>query len=255
MLRKAKVLRGYKLGAMEGEIGKVEGFYFDDRHWTVRYVVIETGDWLTDRQVLISPYAMVSVEEEKEIISTNLTKKQIEASPPLDAHKPISRQFEKAYYQYYGWPMYWYGPYMWGPHQYPSRDGEKQKEETQAEMGWDAHLRSTQAVTGYHIQAKDGEIGHVEDFVIDDKTWAIRYMIVDTRNWWPGKQILVSPQWIEEIAWGEAKVFVNLSRETIQQGPEYTEESRITRNYETGLYQHYNRAGYWADERPAEKVV
>jgi uncharacterized protein YrrD len=240
---------------MEGEIGQVEGLYFDDRHWTVRYVVIETGDWLTDRQVLISPHAMVSVEEEKEIISTGLTKKQIEASPALDTHKPISRQFETDYYAYYGWPMYWYGPYMWGPYHNPLRDRERQNEEIQDEKGWDAHLRSTQAVTGYHIEAKDGEIGHVEDFIIDDKTWAIRYMIVDTRNWWPGKQILVSPQWIEEIAWGEAKVFVNLSRETIRRGPEYTEKSLITRNYEAGLYRHYNREGYWADERLNEKVM
>jgi hypothetical protein len=240
---------------MEGDIGKVEGFYFDDRHWTVRYMVIETGDWLTDRQVLISPHAMVSVEEGKGIISTSLTKKQIEGSPSLDTHKPISRQFERDYYAYYGWPMYWYGPYMWGPYHNPLRDRERESEEIQDEKGWDAHLRSTQAVTGYHIEAKDGEIGHVEDFIIDDKTWAIRYMIVDTRNWWPGKQILVSPQWIEEITWGEAKVFVNLSRETIKRGPEYTEKSLVTRNYEAGLHRHYNREGYWADERLNEKVV
>lgn len=252
MLYKAKVLQGYKLGTMEGDVGTVKEFYFDDRHWTVRYLVVDTGDWLTDRQVLISPYAMVAVDEEEKNIATVLTKKQIEASPSLDTHKPISRQFEESYYGYYGWPMYWYGPYMWGPYHDPLRYREGQ-EAIQNENGWDAHLRSMQDVSGYHIQAKDGEIGHVEDFVIDDKTWAIRYLIVDTRNWWPGKQVLVSPKWIEEISWSESKVFVNLTRETIKQSPEYTETSLLTRDYEVGLYRHYNREGYWAHEPSADQ--
>ena len=122
------------------------------------------------------------------------------------------------------------------------------KKSTQGEKAWDPHLRSTHDVSGYHIQAADGEIGHVEDFIIDDETWAIRYLIVDTRNWWPGKKVLVSPQWIERVSWSESKVFVNLSRETIKQSPEYTEESLLTRDYETGLHRHYNRQGYWVDE-------
>ena len=132
------------------------------------------------------------------------------------------------------------------------RDREKWKKSTQVEKAWDPHLRSTDAVSGYNIQAADGEIGHVEDFIIDDETWAIRYLIVDTRNWWPGKKVLVSPHWIERVSWSESKVFVNVSRETIKQSPEYTEESLLTRDYETGLHRHYNRKGYWIDE-PAAK--
>ena len=104
-----------------------------------------------------------------------------------------------------------------------------------------AHLRSTHDVSGHHIQAVDGEIGHVEDFIIDDETWAIRYLIINTRNWWPGKKVLVSPQWIERVSWIQSKVFVNLSRETIKHSPEYMEESLLTRDYETGLHLHYNR--------------
>jgi hypothetical protein len=107
-------------------------------------------------------------------------------------------------------------------------------------------------MSGNHIQAVDGEIGHVEDFIIDDETWTIRYLIIDTRNWWPGKKVLVSPQWIERVSWIESQVFVNLSRETIKQSPEYREESQLTRDYETGLHLHYNRLGYWIDE-PAAK--
>ena len=249
MLSKAKTLKGYKLESLDGEIGKVKEFYFDDQHWAIRYLVADTGDWLTDRQVLISPYALRAVIKEEQRLVVDLTKKQIENSPSLDSDKPVSRQFEDAYYGYYEWPGYWNGPYMWGTYPYIVRDPEKWKESAQVEKkAWDPHLRSTQDVSGRHIQATDGEIGHVDDFVIDDETWAIRYLIIDTQNWWPGKQVLISPQWIERISWDESKVFVNLSRETIKKSPEYTDDSLLTRDYETGLHRHYGRPGYWVAE-------
>jgi hypothetical protein len=118
-------------------------------------------------------------------------------------------------------------------------------------MGWDRHLRSTHEVTGYHLVALDGEIGHVDDFIIDDETWAIRYLVVATKNWWPGKKVLISPKWIENVSWEEREVAIGLSRETIKAAPEYTDESLLTRDYETGLYGHYNREGYWVDELAA----
>ena len=254
MLNKARTLNGYKLESLDGEIGKVKEFYFDDQHWAIRYLVADTGNWLTGRQVLISPYAPVAVIEGEQKIAVDLTKKQIEDSPSLNSDKPVSRQFEEAYYGYYGWPAYWDGSYMWGSYSYPSivREREKWRQSTQNEKAWDPHLRSTHDVSGHHIQAADGEIGHVDDFIIDDETWAIRYLIIDTRNWWPGKKVLVSPQWIERISWSESKVFVNLPLETIKQSPEYTEESLLTRDYESRLHGHYNRKGYWVDE-PAAK--
>jgi hypothetical protein len=107
---------------------------------------------------------------------------------------------------------------------------------------------TTPTTAGHRIQARDGEIGDVEDFVIDDDTWAIRYLIVDTGNWWPGKKVLISTPWIERISWELSTVFINLTREAIKQGPEYTEEALITRDYKTRLHRHYNRQGYWADE-------
>ncbi|MGB9470216.1 MAG: hypothetical protein WBQ59_12785, partial [Candidatus Acidiferrum sp.] len=137
------------------------------------------------RQVLISPYALMAVRKEEQDIAIDLTKKQIEGSPSLESDKPVSRQFEEEYYGYYDWPGYWNGPYMWGTFPYIVRDPEKWKEPTEVEKAGDPHLRSTRAVTGYHIQAKDGEVGHVGDFIVDDETWAIRYLIVDTKNWWP----------------------------------------------------------------------
>jgi hypothetical protein len=248
MLCKAKTLTDYKLESLDGEIGKVKEFYFDDRHWTIRYLVADTGNWLAGRQVLISPYALNSVIKSEKHLSVDLTKKQIKDSPSLNNDKPVSSQFEESYYEYYGWPMYWSGPNMWGTYHYIERNREKWGKFNRGEKAWDRHLRSTHAVSGYHIQALDGEIGHVEDFIIDDETWAIRYLVVGTRNWWPGKRVLVSPQWIERVSWNESKVFVNLDRETIKQSPEYTEESLLNRDYEIGLHRHYNRKGYWVDE-------
>ena len=248
MLSKAGTLTGYKLDSLDGEIGKVKEFYFDDRHWTIRYLVADTGNWLRGRQVLISPYALVAVNSEEQNFAINLTKKQIEDSPSLNSDKPVSHQFEQAYYGHYGWPPYWGGPHKWGSYPYIVRDREKWGGFSQSANAWDRHLRSTYGVSGHHLQALDGEIGHVADFIIDDETWAIRYLVVDTRNWWPGKKVLVSTQWIENVSWEERKVFVNLSRATIKESPPYTEESLLTRGYETALHRHYNRKGYWIDE-------
>ena len=247
MLSKAKTLEGYKLHGIDGEIGKVKEFYFDDRFWTIRYLVVDTGNWLTDRRVLISPYALGEVNKEEKCIAVDLTKKQIEDSPSLDTDKPVSRQFEESYYGYYGWPMYWNGSSAWGDYPYIERSCEKSKEINLGGKPWDYRLRSTDAVNGYHIEASDGEIGHVKDFVVDDKTWTIRYLVIDTVNWWLGKKVLISVKWVESVSWDLMKVFVGLSRSSIKQSPEYTEESLLTREYEIGLHGHYGRQGYWVD--------
>lgn len=188
MRRRAKELNNYKLGARDGEIGEVKEFYFDDQSWTIRYLVADTGGWLSGRQVLISPYALDRANEEEKVIPVDLTRTQIEKSPSLATDRPVSRQYEWDYYSYYGWPAYWGGPYVWGMGAYPIRGRSEWSEVSRRAEGEDPHLRSTKDVTGRDIQARDGEIGHVEDFVIDDETWAIRYLIVDTRNWWPGRR-------------------------------------------------------------------
>lgn len=276
MLNKATTLKGYALHSRDGDIGSVKEFYFDDRHWTIRYLVADTGNWLTGRQVLISPQALISVNCEEQHIGIGLTKKQIEDSPSLDSDKPVSRQFETTYYGYYGWPMYWGGPYMWGTSSFPgimpdtgemrqsargvSQHGmgesppalpnsEALPSRDRDEKTGDAHLRSSHDVIGYHIEADDGEIGHVEDFIIDDETWAIRYFVVDTVNWWPGKKVLIAARWIDRVSWEESKVFVNLTRAAIKQAPEFTDESLLTREFESKLHGCYNRQGYWVDEQ------
>jgi hypothetical protein len=119
----------------------------------------------------------------------------------------------------------------------------------------DSHLRSTDEVTGYHIEASDGEIGHVADFLVDDETWAIRYLEVDTRNWWPGKKVLVSPHWLDNVSWPDSKVYVDLTRETIRNGPEWSDSMTVTREYENRLYDYYDRSPYWvpASEQPPRR--
>jgi sporulation protein YlmC with PRC-barrel domain len=248
MLIKTKTLKDYKLDSLDGEIGKVNEFYYDDHYWTIRYLVADTGNYLLGRQVLISPYALVAVDQENEYIKINLTKKEIEDSPSLNTDQPVSRQFEEDYFQYYRWPQYWVGPNNWGEYAAIERDPAKRVACNQGGKGWDSHLRSMHDVSGYHIQATDGHIGHVEDFIIDDETWTIRYLVIDTQNWWPGKKVLISPQWIERISLSESTVFIKLNREAIMQSPEYTEESLLDREYEISLHLHYDRQGYWDDD-------
>lgn len=248
MLVKVKIIKGYKLDAKDGEIGKVKEFYFDDKYWAVRYLVADTGNWLTGRKVLISPYALGTINNKAENISVALDKKQIEESPSLESDKPVSRQFEEAYYGNFGWPTYWTGSLMWGSYPYLLRNSKEWAAASQQDRSWDPHLRSSKDVTGYNIQANDGEIGHVDDFIIDDETWAIRYLIIDTKNWWPGKKVIISPLWIERVSWDEKKVFVDLPRDTIKRSPEYSEELLLTRDYEIDLHRHYKRNVYWPDD-------
>ena len=250
MFLQAGNLNGYKLGARDGEIGSVKEFYFDDQNWAVRYLVADTGDWLSGRQVLISPYALNPVDTAGKVIPVDLTKKQIEDSPSLDTDKPVSRQFEIEYYPYYGYSAYWGGPFLWGASAYPDRaQGGWAEAAASGEKAGDAHLRSTHDVSGQTIEASDGEIGHVEDFVIDDQSWSIRYLIVATRNWLPGTKVIISSEWVERIDWEGGKVQINLTRDAVQHAPGFSADALITRAYESSLHSHYNRRGYWPDER------
>ncbi|HSW60902.1 MAG TPA: PRC-barrel domain-containing protein, partial [bacterium] len=195
MLINAKTLITYKLKGNDGEVGDVKEFYFDDSHWAVRYIVADTGNWLADRKVLISPYAMASVDKNRQYINLNLSKNQIENSPSLNTDKPVSKQFEENYYKYYGWPLYWGGPNMWGDFKNIPSDSKEYPKSNTGGKPWDPNLRSTHDVTGHTIQASDGTIGHVDDFIIDDETWALRYIVVDTKEWMAGKKVLISPDW------------------------------------------------------------
>jgi hypothetical protein len=258
MLRNGKQLKGFAIRAKDGELGKVEEFYFDDVTWAIRYLVVDTGGWLDGRKVLISPMSVISTDWPGERINVALTQKQVESAPDVDTHRPISRQHEAAYLGYYGYPYYWGGPYMWGDAYYPigipaapALTGEALAERIRMESA-DSHLRSTAAVTDYNIEASDGDIGHVDGFIVDDEAWAIRYIQVATRNWWPGKLVLVSPEWIERVSWTNSKVYTGLSREAIKSAPEYDANVQISRGEENRLHVHYGRPPYWLHENQPE---
>jgi len=255
MLRSMTDLKGFTIGATDGDMGHVEAFYFDDTSFTVRHLVVKTAGWLSDRKVLVSPIALRDVDWDGRRINVALSKTQVEQSPPIDAEEPVSRQQEVEYYGYYGYPFYWAGPYLWGAYQYPvpPTDARSSLEEERP-ASWsertdgDPHLRNSGNVIGYHIAAKDGDIGHVEDFLVDDTTWAIRYMVVDTSNWWFGKKVLVSPGWVAGVDWNDSKLHVDMTREQIKNAPEYDPSELPRREYEMRLYDYYGRPGYWKDE-------
>jgi sporulation protein YlmC with PRC-barrel domain len=254
MLRNVTDLRGYAIRATDGVIGKVDDLYFDDEDWAIRYLVVDTGGWLSDRKVLVSPIAIGHPDWMGQLLPVSLTKAQVKASPDIDTQKPVSRQHEAAHLGYYGYPYYWGGGGLWGMGAYPGsltvedrvEEEMKSRRTRAAQTSDDCHLRSCHAVIGYHIHAADGDIGHVEDFLVDEHTWAIRYLIVATSNyWWGGHRVLVAPEWIKDVQWSDAKVFVDVTRAAVKQAPAYDPAAQLDRQQEQGIYEHYGRPGYW----------
>ena len=258
MLHAVKDLKQLGIRATDGDIGKVTDVYFDDERWGVRYLVVDTGSWLPGRQVLISPFAVNRIVGEDKVLTVSATKQQIEGSPDVNTHQPISRQYEAAYSRYYGYPFYWGGAGMWGtvgvpqghlrvppgnltqPDPFIESDGPT-LETLEAINPADAHLRSSNNVRGYHIDALDGDIGHVDDFLVDDESWAVRYLIIDTSNWWFGNKVLVSPDWVDAVSWADSKAVVSLTRDAIRNAPAYDPDTLIERDQEIRLHEHYGR--------------
>ena len=266
MLRSTKDLENYAIGATDGHIGHVKDFYFDDTAWAVRYLVVETGAWLSSRKVLISPIAIGEPNWKDKTLPVALTKEQVKNSPDIDTEKPVSRQHEMDYAGYYGYPYYWGGNGLWGGGPYPNMMlpgyegfGSPAAAQMESENAFarsqvarnndgDPHLRSSSEVDGYHIHATDGDVGHVESMLVDDKSWAVRYLIVDTSNWWVGHKVLISPQWITEVSWTDSKVSVNVTRDAVKNSPVYHPEVPVDREHEKTLYRFHNRPGYWGTE-------
>jgi uncharacterized protein YrrD len=257
MLRGISTLKGLTVGALDGEVGSVHDVYFDDKQWTVRYFVVDTGTWLSGRRVLISPMALRQpADVVGDRLQVGLSKAQIENAPSWDTDKPVSRQHEIAYARHYDYPYYWAGPARWGTAwdpftgivPAPRPDPVEEEIIARERENADEHLHSARDVTGYYVQAKDDDVGHVEDFLVDDHTWAIRYLIVDTRNWLPGRKVLLAPSWIKNVSWDESKVYVDLRRQEVETSPEYHPSKPFERPLETRLYEHYRRPTYWDEE-------
>jgi hypothetical protein len=265
MLRMLKELRGLKLAASDGEIGKVREVYFDDTHWTVRYLVVDTGSWLMGREVLIPPHVLGEVDEHTGAMKVHLSKDQVRHSPPVESDKPVSRRYEEIYHEHYGWAPYWIVP---GPMSgiwampspatlAPELTASLQEESAQSAPHGDPHLRSSADLTGYGAQAQDGPIGEVADLVLDDQAWMIRYLVLDTGGW-PGKDVLIVPEWIEAIRVDQGEIYIHLPVEKIRLAPPFDPTVPLSRGYEELLLSYYQKQGYWEaaahDPAPASQA-
>ena len=256
MLWTASVINGYAVAASDGQIGTVSDFLFDDTNWLVRWLVVDTGNWLSGRKVLLPPSVLGHLDPKEKTCSVKLTMQQVKDSPEIDTDLPVSRQMETSVYGYYGWSPYWgagaTGGYAFmpggisiigGTTMAAARPlGSRLREEAIAEAELshdDPHLRSIEAVNGYHIHASDGEIGHVDDFLIGDADWSIRYLVVDTKNWWAGKKVLISPRSVAEIDWVDRLVNIDVDRQRIKDSPAYDAATTIDQAYDERFLTYY----------------
>ena len=246
MLLSTKAVIGCSLENGEGNVGTVHDLFFNDESWVVRYLVVSTGGWLGGRRVLLPPTAVEQRDWPNRRLWVPLTQQQMKDIPEVDTDRPVSRQKEMELDQYPVWtPVGGVVPPVGGmspdvaapPHEDKDVDG-------------DSHLRSVNEVTGYYIEATDGHVGHVEELIMNDEgeqhgPWEFRYFVVDTRNWLPGRKVLVAPCWAESISWDERKVRVDLSQQQIKDAPEYNPDVPINRRFEEILFDYYGRPKYW----------
>lgn len=251
MKRSIKSLIGYAMRGTNGDIGKVDDFYFDDETWTIRYLIVKTGNWLSERKVLISTTALQQPDWQKKEFPVKLTKKQIKNSPDIDTNKPVSRQHEKQLSSYYPWGIYWgdepdeHGAGIFG--MMPSDLYNEEMDENSSEKpeedatNNDQHLRSTGAVTGHAIHATDGEIGKVVDYIIDDTTWKIKFLVVETGSWLERSKVLLATQWIKEVNWENSVVVVDITTEAVKESPKFDASQPVNKTYEQKFYDYYGR--------------
>jgi len=253
MLRSIKDLEGYGIRATDGDVGHVKDFYFDDAMWVIRYLIVETGTWLTHRKVLVSPIAAGQPNETDRELRVDISMEQVKTSPDIGTQQPVSRQEETDYLSHFGYAQYWDGTGLWGSGMYPRmmmqefsstpvviepRLDHSPPPEEPKQQG-DPHLRGCNEVIGYRIQASDDDIGHVAGMLVDEATWAIRYLIVDTGNWWLGHKVLIAPEWIEDVSWPDKTVSVKLTRQAVKDAPPYEPADVLDRRMESDIWAHY----------------
>ncbi len=255
MLKNLKQIEGCALEALDGEIGEVKDVYFDDHSWHVRYLVVKTGTWLKQRRVLISPVVLEGFNWDEKSLPVNLTKEQVRNSPGIDTDQPVSRQREEELRLYYGWAPYWGAGIGEGivpglaspvPPLPPGNTMDPRYTDGNQPMqrSGDPNLRSANDTRKYAIAARDGDIGHLEDFLIDERDWHVHYLIVDTKNWLPGKKVVLAPDWISKVSWTSHNVQVDLTRETIAASPAYDPAAPWNTTYGSVLHDYYGRPRY-----------
>ncbi len=251
MLRTLKQFEGWKVQANDGDIGEVRSYYIDTNRWRVRYMVVEVDD----HRVLLPPPALGKPGRDEKTFPVNISREKVHNSPDWSTDKPVSRQNEIDIYDYYGWSYYWVpmAVPITGVAMYPivdmQSDVEAQRREQEGNREYDPNLYSTRELRGYRIQARDERFGHIEDFVVDDESWRVMYMIVDTGPWLFGRKVVVSPSWVSEISYDEHEARVDLEEDTIRNSPEYDPSKPIDRRYEEMLHRHYHRKGYWEESK------
>ncbi len=265
MLRNLHDIKDYAIRATDGDIGHVKDFYIDDQAWVIRYLVVETGSWLSSRKVLISPISVGALDWQEKTLPVSITREQVANSPDIDTDKPVSRQHENQYIDYYSYFPYWGGSGLWGAGTHPNlmmpefvstpsvivpQPDSVDIDASDVPLGnYDSHLRSCNVVMGYHVHASDGELGHVQGMLVDEETWAIRYLVVNTSNWWIGQQVLIAPDWIDAISWDEGTLSLTLTRQAIKQAPPYDASFQVDRMHEISVYKHYGNMAYWVKEQ------
>lgn len=236
MLRSVREMTGYTVRATDGEMGRVTDFYFDDDHWTVRYLVVNTGDATagspTSRgAVLVSPMAVTNPDFDSKRFDLSLTREQVLNGPGTDSDQPVSREWEERYSAYYRLAPYWGGPLLWGgfataveaaaaplagfplvPNNLPPPQGSP---------SGDNHLRSAHEVIGYAVQASDASGGSVEDLLVDDRSWKVHHIVVDTTSFWPGGEVLVPAELVTEVEWAGHQISFDLTREEIKRRADF----------------------------------
>jgi hypothetical protein len=251
MLLVPQALEGYDIVASDGRLGHVRDLLFDDRSWAFRWIVVNTGSWLSKRLVLIHPSATLDVDHERRTIRVNLSRLQVENSPDIAEDRPVSQQAQRALFDYYGWNSA-FGPVYFGMDAMGSEESRARSMREEQQTGdtdylgkpADPHLRSAAAVSGYHIEANDGLVGHLENFLFDDQSWGIRYLIVDTLNWWPGRHVLLAPYAVTAIDWDARTIRVSVSRDLIKTSPPWDPADIIDQADEKRIHAHYGWPGY-----------
>jgi hypothetical protein len=251
MLRSLKSLHGYQIEATDGLVGKVHDFYFHDDNWSIRYLVVDTGHWLVGRKVLLVPAVLGQPDWVRRAFPVSLTRSQVKESPDIDTDKPVSRQQETDLHQHYGWPLYWMepAPGIWPP--FVNGPSPQELAEASHQTKGDPYLRSAREVGHYDVHAGDGQIGEVDDFIVDDAFWVLRYMVVDTGE---RRKVLISPKWLGHVDYGKGEVTVSLTRDSIRRCPEFHPNDLVNREYEERLYDYYGRPGYWEKEGLPQQV-
>jgi hypothetical protein len=258
MIRSAESLKQLELRARDGVLGQVKDLYFDDEHWAIRYLIVETGTWLNSRKVLIATSVLDAPDWDGGMLPVNLTTEQVRHSPSIDTEEAVTREHEAGLQAHYGWPAYWAGgdyfggalaaplPMVDAP-VYPPMPATAQvalagTPAVRTAPHGDPHLRRAGAVMGYRLEATDGGVGHINDLLFEDLTWGIDYLVIDPSNWLPGRKVVVSPDWISSVSWAQSRVYIDLTREAVKAAPAYDPEATWDEDYARRLHRFHSES-------------